>query len=1170
MGASSSEIRMSKFFEVDVASKSIKGPAPYVPTTLQLNLVSVSVDQPQFWPNEQVHLKILMPGRPGARFTATVQKRDANAQQLKGELDGQGAAVLTALDGEKKKLEVGEYRIDLRTEDGKASGSTTFSVIEGTLGAVSLAHDFKQVTSPQELEKEKGAWFMGNAAGAGKRWGNGLNFKNELRVANLPFDGEVKCISRCMLPGCNGVAAGPGLTVHADHGHIGGVMDVGGHSGPFQIEFVTAKGSLRHQFEGSSHVERDMMLASGGVSFEHRAGLAPYQGTEQVSGRQIFVEKKKTGADPFVIESIVAKGGELSIKLAQPVASPVLVVWTPKGDGGFDPKRASLRGELRAGEELKAKVEGPYSLVTIGGFFDGKFREGWAMAFVPAQLSLDLELPTAGAPGKTIKIGLSATEGGAGAAISGILEVFDNRVASKSPFSGLASSIGDSVRNTSNSVSAWQDRTGIDPKQEEAERRSREKADMDSAKEEQAMPMKAMAAPSAAPPPPAPMRSMAKQKMANFAGAASGGGAPGSIGAAADEEEPQELIREGEKKVVYCGLVRTDSSGKAIVEVQLPPQLGRVSVRLVGVRGLDHASAQKSLDVAKKASVEAQLPRTFVPGAQLKVPLAVTNTLSEAVTVFASGTGIQGRFSQSVAPGNHELTLPWNPSAAGKVLLELVGASGKSLDRREIAVQTIASQPVTFSRLVIAQGQAVSVGAGETAIVYPGPGALLKGIVMNMVTTMESWFGHAEALSAQVAARAAILSAISQKLIDDEGLDHSLRMSLDKAVRDLDEAFVDPSDGLVRPYPGLPGDALWSSWTARNLHIAVNLLKKDPQLSQSMASTLHQAEQLAAKIDGALRSAGSSSEERGYDTQGREVIPVEIDGKVVYRVLTDDSVTRWATQKLLPTLDIKQSNCELAFAKAYDTFRFLRAFERVGALQYLTEIATAYWLQGDKAHFSDLFPQLARGMILAQEPGMVQGPATLGGVYSTPMAMVRFLELLVAMARDGKPASGFDRFEKPIAGPTSLRIPDGAVVRIDKPGVVPLMETSGRASSFGKVELSAVELPIAGESALTITLDPSRNPLEYYAIVAVPSTTAVKQTEDILSDYKGQLIYGQQAMGGQKMQLLAVPFRGSRTLRLLLEGAIPGSSPGFVAIRHIENGEEHAAMAVPAVAVSAR
>ena len=85
--------------------------------------------------------------------------------------------------------------------------------------------------------------------------------------------------------------------------------------------------------------------------------------------------------------------------------------------------------------------------------------------------------------------------------------------------------------------------------------------------------------------------------------------------------------------------------------------------------------------------------------------------------------------------------------------------------------------------------------------------------------------------------------------------------------------------------------------------------------------------------------------------------------------------------------------------------------------------------------------------------------------------------------------------------------------------------------------------------------------------MAVPTTTAVKQTEDPLSDYKGQLIYGQQAMGGQKMQLLTVPFRGKRELRLILEGAFSGSASGAVAIRHVENPADHGALEIPAVTV---
>jgi len=448
---------------------------------------------------------------------------------------------------------------------------------------------------------------------------------------------------------------------------------------------------------------------------------------------------------------------------------------------------------------------------------------------------------------------------------------------------------------------------------------------------------------------------------------------------------------------------------------------------------------------------------------------------------------------------------------------------------------------------------------------------------MNLTTTMESWFGHAEALSARAAVHAVVLSAISRQILDDEGLSQSVKAGLDKSVRDLEEAFFDGQSGLVRPYPGLPVNPLWSAWASKNLHAVVRVLKADPTLKGSMAPTIARAEAMTTKIDAALTKQGFNFEEQGYNAQGQTVIPVEIDGRVVYRVLTDDAVAQWVCGKLLPTLDPKQENVELAFSKAYDTFRFLRAFQRVGALQYLTEAATALYLKGEGASFDPLFARLARGLILAQEPGMVQGPATLGGVYSSPMAMVRFLELLLVMGAQkpqggtplvrGKPVA----FGEPVRGAPGLSVsaPAGAVVRLDRAGTVPMV-ASEQSRPLGKIELSPAQLPVSGEAVLTVTLEDGRDPLEYYALIAVPSTTSIKQTEDILSDYKGQLIYGQQAMGGSKMQLLAVPFRGSKTIKLLLEGAWPGSSPGSVAIRHVENPFELGAMKLPVVTVSAR
>ncbi|HND09634.1 MAG TPA: hypothetical protein PLY80_04315, partial [Pseudomonadota bacterium] len=434
------------------------------------------------------------------------------------------------------------------------------------------------------------------------------------------------------------------------------------------------------------------------------------------------------------------------------------------------------------------------------------------------------------------------------------------------------------------------------------------------------------------------------------------------------------------------------------------------------------------------------------------------------------------------------------------------------------------------------------------------------------------WFGHAEALSARVAVRSALLAAVKRGLLDDDGLAHTLRTSVDKDVRDLDEAFCDKGEGLCRPYPGMQASPQWSGWVARNLLAAVRSLQvaasTDPRVVQAQQTAVAMAE----RIRQSLAAKGQKTEQlAGFDASGQDVVPVEINGQVVYRVITDDAVIRWASDKLLPKLDLDGKDADVAFAKAYDTFRFLRAFERVGATQYLTELAMAFYQKGDKATFAKLYRQVSRNMILSQEPGLIQGPALLGGVYSTPMALVRFIELQLLIGAQEATAQGLRKadgsalsFEQTVKGPAQIVVPAAAIARIDRPQIMRLQATT---QPFAKVGLSKTQAHVGEELTLEVELAPDRDPLEYYALIAVPTTTSVKQTEDILSDYRGQLIYGQQGQGGTQMQLLTVPFRGKAKLRLLLEGAYKGHAPGLVMIRHIESLSHVCGLAVPDVTV---
>jgi hypothetical protein len=1195
----------SKFFRVDMDSRKAVAASDRVAAALRLDFTSVTVDQPQYWPNEKVYLRLLSLGRPGAEWTAKVAKRDSQARELKGVLDKNGVAVIEVMDGDKAPLELGEYRADVQIAAGKAKGTATFAVVQGSLGSVSFAHEFRKLTKPDELETLPAGWFLGNAAGAGMRWGNGLNFKNELRVSNRPFTGDVEVHSRCMLPGCNGTYAGPSQTLKSEGGRLAGTLNVGGHSGPFQIEVVTPRGSLRHQFEGSSHVEREMLAISGNVTYAHRVSVAPYENTVQVPGRDLFVESKKASDGPFTVESVLPQDGKLRLTVNALIKSPILFAHQPKSDGSFESRRIPLPADLPAKKQLEVELSPPYTLVTIGGFINDEFKEGWAFGMVPAGLKLAIEAPGEGRPFGTLPLSIRARDlSDKPAQVSAVIEVYDNRVPARAPSTPLASALGDSLRNATRSVSGWSDNTGMieeyieDPPPKPSKNEPMMRRSKGASKKEMDMLADEAAAPAA--PPPAKSSAAFGMGSLGTVGRGSGGGGMGygAMGGAslrmpapmvagrpgpasgrgsrpgeASDGEPSEEIREGDRKVVFCGTVTTDENGMGSVRVTLPPQTGRLVVRVIGVRSLDYVTAQTSVDVKRDVAAEVRVARSFVPGARLTVPVDTSNDTKETLTLTAEGAGVAAPFQRPVAPGHATIDLPLSLYKPGELLVTMRDSSGQTRDQRRLNLQSLSEQPVTYSRLVFGDGGKVALAPGETMRIYPGAGPLLRGVVMNIVTTTESWFGHAEALSARAAVRAVLVAAISKRLLDDEGLGHTLRTGIDKDIRDLDEAFCDKAgEGLCRPYPGVPHNALWTGWVGRNLISTIKALEQANSSDARLRQALTTAQAMLSRIRQTLQQKSYKTDsEAGFDSQGQAVIPVEIDGQVVYRVLTDDAVTRWATEKLLPRLDLDSQDTEVAFSKAYDAFRFLRAFERVGGLQYLTDLATAYYQKGDLANFAKLYRQVTRGMILTQEPGLLQGPALLGGVYSTPMAMVRFLELQLLVGsrakatEAGKQGGEALRFDQALRGPTAVELGAGAIARIDRKDLVRMEPTPNK--TWARVRTSKPAAAVGEEFSLNIELDPSRDPLEYYAIIAVPTTTSVKQTDDILSDYRGQLIYGQQGQGGTQMQIVTVPFRGKRSLSLLLEGAYRGTSPGLVIIRHIESRGQVAGVTIPEFAV---
>jgi hypothetical protein len=1138
-------------FHVNFEKKEITANQKDLKEYLHFTFVSVTTDQPIYWPNEEVYLKIVLPASPGREVEVTVQKKDSAPNRLgKLKLNAAGMFVQPVMSGKSKKLEPGEYRVDVKTADGKISAYTTFSVVEGALGALSFGYDFEQVTDPAELEKTNGAWFMGNAEGVGKRWGNGLNIKNELRVLNQPFSGEITVKPRCFLPGCDGVEAGPEEKMTVKDGKIETVLDVGGHSGPFGIEVITKNGNVSYLFGKSGHVERQSIAVSRGLGNDYSATLSPYENTVPVPGREVYIAKDGKRNDPLMISSPVADDEQrIELTVMRDVSSPKIVVRYPLSDDVFATEEVKAASSLKKGEKVYIRCRSPYSFIAVGGFEKEVYFEGWAIAFTESGIDVAVDAPVFALPDKKVDVLIRTADAssGDGVPVFGVLEVFDNRVQSKSAKESLVSALGDSIRGLSSYLTSWRDMTGFFEADFEYE------AGESVGGRASAMPKKARVAQAYAP-------------------ASSKNGGPEATGVGEPVQE-QEEVREGEKKVLYCGIVKTGDDGKAVVSVPMPPQTGRVKVRFTAVRTYEYREKSTDIDVKKRSYLEVNVMPMLMPGATVYARTTVVNTGGKNVTLIISGAGVEKKIEESIEPGVREYEFPVTGRVYGKLEMKLVEASGKVLDKRDVELKNMSVYPVTYSDVTVSDGSPLTVRRGEKVAVYANPGMLLQGMVMNVVTSMYSWFGHAEALSSSAAIRVLLLRAIDERIIDGEGLRDTLKSDLVKTVKDLDEVFYDRDRALFRPYPGTETNELWSVWTVRNLRMMLSCLEGSKQLKKEFAGTVENARAMA---DGAYREL----KRRNVDLQGEtlydfeknvESLPIEIDGKLVYNLLTDPSVVDWFLERMYRGLDADpRKPIDRAFVIDYDRYRFLRSIERSGVFYYLLQNAKALYLQKNP-NFQGLFNRIAGGVIQTQEPGVLKGPALLGGVYSSPLTIASFLDLLLLMAKDGS-------FEKSTvtvdgkkhglsAGPyvaeaqvkdLAVRADAYTVVRIDRKREINMLDFADN-ELFFKVKLEKNALRMGDEIDMVIELDDSAmehgGPAEYYAIVAVPSTLSVKRTEDLLSDYKGQAIYGQREMGSQKIQLLSVPFRGSKRIVLKLGAAQKGVSDGYVLVKHVGDME---------------
>ena len=1131
---------------------------------LKIKFIALATDQPSYWPDEEIWLKIAVPLHQLLEVKVCVARKGAAAIDIGSfRLDDAGVGVIKAMDGSKKPVEAGEYIISVENKGLAIYETTSFSVVEGHLGAVSFAYDFEQYTSAEDLKKADGGWFLGNASGIGDRFGNGLNIKNELRVLNQPFNGRAVLKARCHLPGCSGCEAGPAVELNVTGGVLHSVLNISSHSGPFELEVVTKYGSVSNFFAKSGHVERQSSQVSSGMGGNFYASVAAYENTVRVSGRDIYIEARADAKDdPLLLKSVIADDERrIYIEAKKELVNARLFLFTPDDCGNFNAFEVKLNALVEPGEKIAVECSMPYTFIACGGFLNGekekKYFESWAIAFASAGFSLDLSLPGSGAPLSIQKAKIKVFDNnGFPKSVSGILEVFDNRVEPKNIKDRLDSAVGDSFRALSNHIAGWRDWIGI--------------------QKEEVFCMTEMSgrflAPGEKKIKSAPRQLMPAAPGGSYAAGASAysGETSCSLNLSRNEKSPE--IRLGEKKVVYCAMVKTGPDGTAEADFTLPPQTGRCQVRFTAFDKFDYRETVSSIDCSKKSYIEASLPVFLMPDSKLVIRALIVNNGGEKIKLKAYGASFKKEIVFNAEKNSDEFEFSLSGENCGKNFLELSDDLGNILDLREFDTFSARSAGIKFSEIIISGSAEIKVEKNRNVVIYLNPARLCDNIVSNIDSVIRSWFPDAEALCAEAAIRAILIRAMADGIIRSDGVRDAIAEGLKKALKDFREKYYNDNTGLVRPYPDMPENVIWTALACVSFGSLVNAMSDNADPVYEFKDIYEDCVNFFKKMSGELIRRGISIDETALYSisEMRDVAPVEVNGNTVYAPADGESAVEFFKKNIVSLIGGENSKKGAGFAEMLDTYRFLKTFERIGPLYYLLLNLKALLRSGDKSFF-ETFNIVSKRIVNIDDPGLIQGPAMLGGVYcNAPQTFVKYMELLIEMAKCGKikksviadvsmggRKTSVELQDDPYIFATCgeeafINVPEFCAIRVER---IEEMDVSAFLSEkpFFKYAFNNASFKTGEEGELQIILDDNLDSSCYYAIVMAPSNFVIRQTDEILSDYKGGILHGQKSSGGVKMQFLTAPFRGSKKLSIRLECLYAGESEGIILVRHAAN-----------------
>nr|MDO8114139.1 hypothetical protein [Candidatus Sigynarchaeota archaeon] len=249
--------------------------SPYTARS-QLGVCLCTTEKKIFHPGERVHIILYVARSGGKEVEVEITHMEQPLLRKSTKLDASGASIIPLDD-----LENGPYKVSLfgpRIE----RESCEFIVAPFTLSPL------QTIVEKQSVQNDK------------------ITVTAKVMKLNIPYSGPIRVDVRCSY--CNGtVVESKNLTV--TKGKLTATYSMGGHTGPFTLDFVTPDGSTSTEFLEGTRTEDRQELDLNKIGTLTKCALLSHENAENV--RNLFFWESGSSTWPLVLQQAIEKEVQL-------------------------------------------------------------------------------------------------------------------------------------------------------------------------------------------------------------------------------------------------------------------------------------------------------------------------------------------------------------------------------------------------------------------------------------------------------------------------------------------------------------------------------------------------------------------------------------------------------------------------------------------------------------------------------------------------------------------------------------------------------------------------------------------------------------------------------------------------------------------------------------------